>query len=344
MPAIQLTERGSGIGVSEDGRTLARAAVAALGAPSVLNTQPWRWLIDRHPARRTADRSRQVASIDPQGRLLTMSCGIALHHARTALAAAGHHVDITYLPDDNDPDLLAVIRLTGATPARPESVRMFRAMTVRHSDRRPFSDRTVADDTLQHLRTAAEERGAHLHLTRPDQLVALTVAAGRAATIEVADPRYRADLASWVGSDRDSGDGVPTGTAAPAAARPVPIRDFTATGPETTTVFDHLAPADTSARYVVLFTDGDDPRDWLTAGEALSAVLLAATADGLATSMMSDLVEVESSRNTLRDLLGHIGHPMVVVRLGYASDDTHPTDTPRRAPEAVIVADDAPTT
>src|SRR5262249_12007497 len=112
MPAIQFTDRGAAAArVSEQGRALAQAAVAALGAPSILNTQPWRWRIGGDIAQLRADRTRQVPSIDPDGRLLTLSCGIALHHARTALTALGSDVDVAHLPEAADPGLLATLRL-----------------------------------------------------------------------------------------------------------------------------------------------------------------------------------------------------------------------------------------
>jgi hypothetical protein len=87
----------------------------------------------------------------------------------------------------------------------------------------------------------------------------------------------------------------------------------------------------------VLFTDADEPRDWLAAGEALSAVLLTATATGLATSVTSDLVEVGSARETLRATLCGLGHPRAVIRVGYPrSDGQPPAPTPRRAAETII--------
>ena len=114
------------------------------------------------------------------------------------------------------------------------------------------------------------------------------------ATIELTDPAYRADLSNWVNRPPSQRDGVPIDTTVPPAARPVPVRDFTGTAPEAATLHDRVELADTHARYAVLFTDADEPRDWIAAGEALSAVLLTATAEGLATSMMSDLVSGRS--------------------------------------------------
>jgi hypothetical protein len=311
--------------------------MAALTAPSLLNTQPWRWRIGGDVAELRADRQRQIRSIDPDGRLLTLSCGVALHYALTALHASGFQTDVTPIPETDQPDLLARIQLTTQTQPVPAAVRLYRAMSTRRSDRQAFADREVPDQHLDQLRQAAETHGAHAHLVRPDDLVYLATAAGRAATIEQADPQYRTDLATWVEQPAHSGGGIPIGTLPPPQARPVPIRDFHPTGPEHTTIHDHLTLGDRHARYLLLFTDADQPQDWLQAGTALSAMLLTATSQGLASSMMSDLVEVDSARETLRHLLHGIGWPMIVLRTGYRAPDTPtPPPAPRRDPADVI--------
>src|SRR5262245_54922876 len=89
MASIVFGDRGSSPLVGERSRDLARAALAALVAPSILNSQPWRWRIDADLAQLRADHGRQLTTLDPQGRLLTLSCGVALHHAVVALSAAG---------------------------------------------------------------------------------------------------------------------------------------------------------------------------------------------------------------------------------------------------------------
>jgi hypothetical protein len=56
-------------------QVLRQAAEEAGRAPSILNTQPWRWRVRDDVLEPHADRTRQVTSIDPEGRLLTLSCG-----------------------------------------------------------------------------------------------------------------------------------------------------------------------------------------------------------------------------------------------------------------------------
>ncbi|MFD0591572.1 hypothetical protein ACFQZ4_02465 [Catellatospora coxensis] len=43
------------------------AARTALAAPSIFNTQPWRWQADTEVLRLYADRRRQLPTADPQG-------------------------------------------------------------------------------------------------------------------------------------------------------------------------------------------------------------------------------------------------------------------------------------
>ncbi|MEV4141011.1 nitroreductase [Dactylosporangium sp. NPDC049742] len=328
MAAILYTDRGAAVRVSPAGRALTDAVLAALGAPSILNTQPWHWRIDGDTAQLRADRSRQLPVIDPDGRLLTLSCGAALHHARVALAADGFAVEVTYLPDAGDPDLLATVRVAGAGERTAAAQRLRRAIGIRRTDRRPFADRDVPEAALDGLRRAAATAGADLHVVRPRDLVDVVVAAGHAADVERADPAYRAELADWVRDDAE--DGVPPATAAEGGPRPVPVRDFTGTPGALPSVYDGGDVADRHARYAVLVTGGDLARDWIAAGEALSAVLLTAAADGLAASPMSDVVEVLPARTMLRRMLGDVGHPAMAVRIGVPGRIQPAPAAPRR--------------
>ncbi|MBT8227229.1 MAG: nitroreductase [Dactylosporangium sp.] len=343
MGAIQFTDRGTAVRARQETRVLAQAAVAALPAPSIFNSQPWRWRVSEHGAELRADRARQLRSVDPDGRLLTVSCGIALHHALTSLAAHGADADVERFPEPRDPDLLARIRVSGGCPPDPVAVRLNAVLSVRRTDRRPFADRPVDERALDRVRTAAEAHRAHLHLLPASDVVSLTTAASRATAIELNDPVCRAEIEAWTHRDGSTHDGIGTVLSGIDAtrARPVPVRDFTGTN-EPPAFTPSLA--DRTARYAVLFTDGDEPPDWLAAGEALSCVLLTATDEGLSASPMSETVEVPFTRCLLRRLLSGVGHPVVAIRFGIAADHTPAPATPRRPATDIIemVGEDLP--
>jgi nitroreductase len=312
-------------------RTLTRAAMAARRAPSIFNSQPWRWRITDDTAELRADRQRQAPAVDPDGRLLTLSCGAALHHARVALAGAAATVEVFRLPDPTDPELMAHVRITGAGAVTPAAIREQQAIALRRTDRRPFAEVEVPAGALDELRTATEREGAHLHPLRRDEVMTLAAVASQAAAVELADPAYRAELARWTNRPAARGDGVPSSTADSHDKRPAPGRDFTPGAPVV-----GGEPVDRYARYAILFTDDDMPLSWLRAGEALSAALLTATMLRLATSPISDVIEVPATRNLLRELLGRVGYPMIALRVGVPADGPPLPASPRRPDYEII--------
>ncbi|NJC74053.1 nitroreductase [Planosporangium thailandense] len=316
-----------------DTDALIAAAEAALRAPSIFNTQPWHWRVAGNALELSADPQRQLPVVDPDHRMTTLSCGIALHHARTALAAEGRTTEVDRLPDPARPGLLARIRVAGRQPVTPADIRRYESTLIRHTDRRLFTDRRVPAEAVDGLRRAAEGEGAHLFLVRPEDTPVLASAVSQAQATQLADPAYRAELARWTHPAEAGGSGVPIDTATPPTSRTVPVREF---GIEGTGV---LAPGeghDETAVYAVLAGDGDSPRDWLRAGEALSAVLLTAVSEDLAVSPMSDVIEVAATRLRLGRMLSGIGYPFLVLRVGVAEPATRVPATPRRDPAEVI--------
>jgi hypothetical protein len=176
MSTIEFTDRSAAARAAPATRALVNAAMTTRSAPSIVGTRPWRWRIGAEVAELRSDQRHRMRATDPDGRLLTVSGGMALHHMRTALRGTGAEVDVSRLPDGADPDLLARLRVVDVGTPRPDAVRLLRAMTLRRTDRQqPVLPLPAA--TLDLLRVAAEEQGAHLRLLDPVDLAALTQAA-----------------------------------------------------------------------------------------------------------------------------------------------------------------------
>jgi nitroreductase len=314
------------------------AATAARNAPSILNTQPWLWRVHPNRLELFANRSRQLTAGDPQGRQLLLSCGAALHHARVALAADGWATVVTRLPT-SDPDLLATLEVNGRTPVTTEALRLAFAMRIRHTDRRPVSERPIPDGGLQTIAAAARAEG-NLHVLTSENVADLGSAAGRAAAVEAGDAQVAAELTYWTGRARLSGTGLPASVLPDHPAQTtVPSRDFGRPG-----TLPVGAGHDWAAVYALLFGDGDGPQDWLRAGEALSAAWLTATTIGVSLVPLSGVVEVAATWHTLRHLLAGLGHPYLALRLGIADpeQDGPPPRTPRLPVAQVVDASAVP--
>ncbi|MFV2104353.1 Acg family FMN-binding oxidoreductase [Micromonospora sp. LOL_024] len=310
---------------------LAEAAAMAGHAPSVHNSQPWRWRVLPDALELRVVRDPQLAATDPQGELITLSCGAALHHVRLALAAEGWAATAQRLPDRARPELLARLTELRFTGVDPDSMRMVQCMQVRHTDRRPVSDEPVGDEHLTAITEATTREGARLEILDRDQVLQLAAAASHAATVEADDSQLRAELDYW--TSRTGGVGLsPQVLPEQPPQTTVPGRDFRHPGTLP------VGPGhDQAASYGVLYGDEDTATSWLRAGEALSAAWLAATRLGLSMVPLSGVVEVPGTRQILRQVLSGMGHPFLALRIG-VSDPDHagPAHTPRLAREQVV--------
>ena len=76
-----------------------RAAVQlACRAPSLHNSQPWRWVAEGAGLHLYIDRSRILPSTDKSGREAYISCGAVLDHLCVAMAAAGWIANVARFP------------------------------------------------------------------------------------------------------------------------------------------------------------------------------------------------------------------------------------------------------
>ena len=310
-----------------------RHVVEAAGlAPSVHNTQPWRFVTGPEGLELYADITRQLDVLDPDGRQLDLSCGAALFHARLAARALGLAVDVTLLPDPDRPEHIARLVLTGGPAPTPEEVRLATAILHRHTHRGPFLDQVVPAAVVERLRLDAESEGAALfHVDREDQLVQLEVLLSRADAALEKEPEYRDELAHWVRDDATHGDGIPAEALASSSGSSLRQRDFTLShSPELT----GDAPHAEHPIVVVLSTDGDDHAARLRAGQALAAVLLRAADLGVQAQPLGQVTDIVAFRLGLRAALGLVGVPQLVLRMGYAP---HHAYTPRRPVSEVLI-------
>ena len=301
----------------------------AVRAPSSHNTQPWLFQVSESTISLYADRTRALPVNDPDDRELTISCGCALMNLRVAAAAEGLDVQIEALPVPDEPDLLArcSFYMTPGAPVPEASLASF--IEQRRTYRKRFLPRKVDAEAQNLLIDSAELEGAWLRPLTTDSArhrAAELVAAGDAA--QWANPSWRRELAVWM-RPRRRGDGLTVPTIA-APVSWVVVRTFDMGG---SVGAKDRELAEQSPLLAVLGTDGDQPRDWLLAGQALERVLLVACQNGLQASYLNQPIQVASLRSKLQDLVG-AGFPQILLRLGYPAEEI--PASPRRSVEDVI--------
>jgi nitroreductase len=312
---------------------LAEAADAAGHAPSIHNTQPWHWRITGKTLELHIERSRVLDVTDPDSRLATLSCGAALHHARTSLTAQGWHVVLTRMPDPSDRDFLARISVDRRIPVEPSAIRHLQTIQLRHTDRRPVIGVPVGSEDLRAITVSVEAEDTWLHVLRPDQVLELASAAEHAQRTEAGETAWQAELAYWTGGTRPAGTGIPDAAIPDRATQTtVPGRDFGHHGD-----LPISAGHDHAAVFAILYGPSDEPVSWLRAGEALSAGWLTATERGVSLLPLSAPIEVISTRQAVRVIVASTGYPYLVVRLGTIDlIDAGPPHAPRLPTHQII--------
>ncbi|RSM68055.1 nitroreductase [Actinoplanes sp. ATCC 53533] len=306
----------------------------ATTAPSLHNSQPWLFRVGDGVVDVYADWRRQLEVLDPTGRELLISVGAAVFTLGLALRGAGYRPEIGLFPDAGKPNLVARLSAENCSALDPAVRDLAAAIPHRHTNRYPFASAAVPADAIERLIDAARQEAATLTVANPvsrNTIIRLSQDADRR---QRAIGGYRAELARWTTHRTLHRDGVPPLAIGPWDALEImPIRDFGLLQPHLARTAEEFEPDPT---LVVLATAGDDRADWVRAGQALQRVLLTATWQNLATTPVSQPVEIPAVRSQLSDPARGIWAQMI-LRVGYGRPAA---STPRRPLSDVLLTSD----
>lgn len=311
-----------------------KAAVQLAGrAPSLHNSQPWRWVLEGSALQLYVDPTRIPAATDRSGRESLISCGAALDHFRVAMAAAGWTANVERFPNPNDPQHLASIDFSPSRFVTDGHRRRAEAILRRRTDRLPFAAPTDWDLFEAEFPASLNIDSVQLDVIADEGRSELAAATEITESLRLYDAPYHAELHWWT-TGLATAEGIPRSALISAAEsdRVDVGRSFPVTSDS------HRRPdVDEDQSKIVALSTFDDARDSvLRCGEALSAFLLDATMAGFATCTVTHLMEFPASRDIVARLTG--GHlPQVLVRVGLvpAVGDA-PPPTPRRPIDEVF--------
>lgn len=315
-------------------RSITDAVALACRAPSLHNSQPWRWVVTGQGVDLYADPSRMIRATDSTGREALISCGAVLDHFRVAMTAAGWDTVVHRLPDPADPLHVATIEFAAATRVTDEQGRRADAILLRRSDRLPMAAPPDWDRLAGAFVAAAQRGPVQVHAVADGIRDPLTEASHIAEAIRLFDAAYHSEIDWWT-AGFSSDDGIPRSSLISAAESDrVGIgRTFPVTAaPERRGHVD-----EDHAGILVFATEDESAESVLRCGEALSAVLLEAAMAGMATCTVTHITEIPEGRAVVASLIGTTAVPQALVRVGLApSLDATPPPTPRRPIHDVV--------
>ncbi len=310
--------------------SLATVVATAARAPSVHNTQPWRFRIDGEVVELRGDPDRILTQIDPVGRELTISCGAALFGLRLGFRHLACLPAVELWPDPQQPWLVARVWPDGHAAVNAVEAELLAAVPHRHTHRGPFTPGEVSPRLLAALAVDAAAEGSELRFIEQPELVSdLAALVDLAGAEQDASAEISAETRRWL---RPAGsaakDGVPAravgvvGETAPPRFRQ---RDFGQA--DTTPPTPREGSGEPPVVTAVLATAADTADDWLRAGQALNRLLLRAATRWVFASLQSQPLESPRHREQVRDLLGLPGHAQMLLQFGRANTAAA---TPRR--------------
>ena len=176
----------------------------ACRAPSLHNSQPWRWTFDNGSLSLFADHGRVGTHTDSTGREVILSCGAVLDHLQVAAAAAGWQVSVQRYPDPSDHDHLALAEFHPTESVSEHARRLAEAISTRRTDRLAFAAPQPWDELELQLPTLLRGTVTYLDIIGDDGRPTLADASRQSEERRLDDASYRYELLWWTGrSDTD---------------------------------------------------------------------------------------------------------------------------------------------
>ncbi|OBG67121.1 NAD(P)H nitroreductase [Mycobacterium sp. E3339] len=312
-----------------DSKVLTRAVELACRAPSLHNSQPWRWVAAGPTVDLFSDPRRVVPSADNSGRESIISCGAVLDHFRVAMAAEGWSTHTDEFPNPNNLDHLASVDFVSADYVAAGRRDRAAAILRRRTDRRPFGAPGDWASFEPVLRAGVDGDRVSLDVLADDARPRLVEAGRLNEALRRYDDVYHHELRWWTAPGRHD-DGIPEAALVnEGQPRTVEVNRRFPGDPRART--SSAVPPD-HAKVLALSTPGDARADAFRCGQALSAILLECTMAGLATCTVTHVTELPASREMIRELVSDAeAVPQLLIRVGTApAGKGQPDPTPRR--------------
>jgi hypothetical protein len=222
---------------------------------------------------------------------------------------------VELLPAADDSTHLARVNVGAAHATTADERALCEAIPLRRTSRLPFTAQSPTTEERTRLLRAADAEGGRLHFLAWLEVPYVMRTVSAADQEQRGDEAVRGEVRHWINRPPGARDGISAAVLGPTPHGPhAAIRDFT---------MGELVAGRGSAEFekgptlAVLHTPGDTRRDWLVAGQALERVLLCATAQGMAASLLTQPLEVSSLRRLLTHPANRELVPQSLLRLGF---------------------------
>lgn len=310
-----------------------------IDAPSSHNTQPWLFKLTANAIEVYKNKDRELAESDKNGRQLFLSIGCAIENILLAADYYGLSNQISYFPNDTDPVFVARITFKDFAPASHlDEHHLALEIPKRHANREPFEERPVPENFLAEIKKLEQPDLKILLVSDAETKAKAFKVVSDATVAAFRDKSFTKELSEWMRPSmpkyRDGMPGYNIGIPwLLSFIVPFMIRHGNVVAQQKKMVEVMLAATPT---FLVIATEGDEPRDWVNAGATLERIWLMASRAGIKLGVFGAPIQIGDFSMKLQDALGTRLHPQVFTRIGFA--DKVPKASPRLPLADVITA------
>jgi nitroreductase len=315
-------------------------------APSLYNSQPWRFLVKDDQVAIYADRDRSLVAADPYDRALLLSFGAVIQYLQLAANHYEYRGALKLFPDEANPDLIAIFGLgEPGFQADPHNEELFQAIFQSHTNKKSFTQQAVAPENFSKLVQEVEAGESSIWveaLGSLKQRKKLGRIISMAIDVQSLDKYYQEEIARFAHTHVSEDDGVQGFKPSDPG-----FSSFRARDGEGAHGFDEIAEG--SPLLMILGSRSDAPRQIVECGIVMSRVILAATTYGISHSYLNQPMMYQRLRNRVAALVEGVEDlesdeqlaqitnvfPQVVLRLGYG--EPVETFTHRRSVKSMLI-------
>jgi hypothetical protein len=290
-------------------------------APSVHNTQPWRFIVDGDSISLAVARERLLGAGDPTSRESWISFGICLEAILQAAKGLGMTATVTEIQGAALSDHIATVKITPNTAEKQPEV--LKALQDRHTHRERMNPVDIPAgliENCQHAVDGLEGVNVFFMQDKPsiDRVADFTL---KAMSLALSSPDFRDELYHFVHYNwspaRTGMHGYTQGEGTVGSWFGKLSIKF-GIGLQAKARHDQQRIKDASA-LVFIGTTGDVPSFWLRAGQGYLRVALEIAKSGLAQGTLAAPIEAASFHEDIEKMLGTSMRLQTMLRIGKAA-------------------------
>lgn len=305
-------------------------------APSGHNTQPWKFKVLEDEIQIHPDFERALPIVDPDNHALYIGLGCAAENCIIAAKAKGFKPALIIYKSDG----VAIISIKMNTDPYQEKDVLVDYIEKRQVVKNGYKDTVVSEEVIGKLKGASVFEGIELYfLNTKKEIEALETFIVQGSNLQFGNEKFVRELLDWLRFSKKEaereGDGVWNATMGmPGVGRFLGelIIGKMATPKSEAKRWKKLINA--SAGFVLFTAQENNAKYWINLGRAFQRFALTATQLDLSHAHVNMPCEEVVVRNKMAKHFDLPGHPLLLIRYGYAEDMPYSF---RRSVEKVIL-------